>query len=184
MIQIQSFFRFKPDWYRIEEARGLILPYYRLLRSVLKDKPHLRKCLTRCRHCQIYFFTHPRNAGRSDLGCPFGCRQAHRRKSAIKRSTAYYKTPEGKIKKRQLNARRNAPPLSVSSPDEETIHSCEYGVLTTTIFHIRLTTSLIEGRTVGLEEVTGMIDHILRQLSMDKGVKMPYFRSGQHNKPP
>jgi hypothetical protein len=151
---------------------------------VLKDKPHLRKCLSRCRHCHIFFFTHPRNAGRTDLGCPFGCRQVHRRKSAIKRSTEYYKTPEGKEKKQQLNARRNAPPLSVSSPDEETIHSCEYGVYTTTIFHIRLTTSLIEGRMIGLKEVIGMIDNILRQLSIDKRKKIPYLGSGHHNKPP
>jgi len=168
----------------MEEARGLVLEYYRLLRSVLKDKPHLRKCLTRCRHCQIFFFTHPCNADRTDLGCPFGCRQAHRRKNAIKRSTAYYKTAEGKIKKQQLNARRNAPPLSVSSPDEKTINSCEYGVEQTTIFHIRLTTSLIEGRTVGLEEVIGMIDHILRQHSIDKRKRIPYLASGRHQKPP
>ena len=151
---------------------------------MLKDKPHLRKCLSRCRHCRIFFFTDPRNAGRTDIGCPFGCRQAHRRKSAIKRSTAYYKTPEGKDKKQQLNARRNAPPLSVSTPGEETIHIFEYGVLTTTISHIQLTTSLIEGRAIGLNEVIGMIDHILRQLSMDKGENITYLGSGHHQKPP
>jgi hypothetical protein len=151
---------------------------------VLKDKPHLRKCLSKCRHCQIIFFTHPRNTGRTDLGCPFGCRQAHRRKSAIKRSTEYYKTPEGKIKKQQLNARRNAPPLTISSPDEETIHIFEYGVEATTISHIQLTTILIEGRAVGLQEVIGMIDHILRQLSIDKRENIPYPGSGHHQKPP
>ena len=151
---------------------------------MLKAKPHLRKYLTRCRHCRIFFFTDPRNTGRRDLGCPFGCRQVHRGKSAIKRSAAYYKTPEGKIKKQQLNARRNAPRLSDSSPDEETLHSFEYGVDTTTISHIRLTTSLIEGRAVGLQEVIGMIDHILRQLSMYRRGKIPYVGPGRHQKPP
>jgi hypothetical protein len=151
---------------------------------VLEDRPHLRKCLTRCRHCRIFFFTDPRNAGRTDLGCPFGCRQTHRRKSAIKRSTEYYKTPEGKDKKQQLNARRNTPPLSASSPDEETIHIFEYSGDPTTISHIQLTTSLIEGRAVDVGEVIWMIDHILRQLSMYKGEKMPYLGSAHHRKPP
>jgi len=151
---------------------------------VLKERPRLRKCLKRCRHCGILFFTHPRNAGRADLGCPFGCREVHRRNSAIKRSIEYYKSPEGKIKKQHLNARRNAPSLSVSSPDEKIILSCEYGVDTTIIFHIRLTTSLIEGRAVGLKEVIGMIDNILRQHSIDKRKKVPYLGSGHHNKPP
>ena len=184
MIQIQSFFRFEPDWYRVEEASGLVLRYYQLLRSVLKEKPHLRKCLTRCRHCRIFFFTDPRNASRTDLGCPFGCRQAHRRKSSTKRSTEYYQTPEGKDKKHELNARRNAPPVSVSSPDEKTIRSFEYSIDTTSISHIRLTTSLIEGRPVDLKEVIRMIDDMLRQLSMYKGEKLPYLGPGQHKNPP
>ena len=157
--------------------------YYQLLRSVLKDKPHLRKCLTRCRHCQILFLTHPRNTGRKDLGCPFGCRQVHRRDSAIKRSIEYYRSPEGKIKKRYINARRNEP-MAVASQDETPIDSRETGVDPTTILHIQLTTSLIEGRAVGLEEVIQMIEKILRQLSIDKPKKIPYLGFTYHNKPP
>ena len=75
-----------------------------LLRSVLRTKtePLLRKCLSRCRHCGIFFLTHPRNAGRWDLGCPFGCREAHRRKESIRRSTDYYLGEQGrKYKSRQ-----------------------------------------------------------------------------------
>ena len=44
----------------------MVLEYYALLRSVLCAKPHLRRCLKRCRHCRIFFFTDPRNAGRKD----------------------------------------------------------------------------------------------------------------------
>ena len=55
----------------------------------------------------ILFFTHPRNAGRTDLGCPFGCRQAHRRKSSTYRSTEYYRSDEGKQKKEELNKARS-----------------------------------------------------------------------------
>ena len=36
----------------------------------------------------IFFLTDARNAGRQDLGCPFGCRQAHRRRQSTRRSVA------------------------------------------------------------------------------------------------
>ena len=81
VIQTQHFYQFIPDWYRKEDVRGIVAQYYRLLRSILKSKPHLREFLARCKHCHILFLTHPRNAGRTDLGCPFGCRQAHRKKT-------------------------------------------------------------------------------------------------------
>ena len=42
-----------------------------VLRSLLRQKAHLRPCLCRCRHCRIFFLTHPRNARRRDLACPF-----------------------------------------------------------------------------------------------------------------
>ena len=150
---------------------------------MLKEKPHLRKCLTRCRHCQIPFLTHPRNTGRNDLGCPFGCRQVHRRESAIKRSIEYYKSAEGKIKKRYLNARRNDP-VPEASQDETPIDSCKTGIDPITVLHIQLTTSLIEGRVVGLKEVLRMVNHILRQLSIDNRKKFAYVDSCHGKIPP
>jgi hypothetical protein len=150
---------------------------------VLKEKPHLRRCLTKCRHCQILFLTHPRNTARNDLGCPFGCRQVHRRESAIKRSIEYYKSAEGKIKKQYLNARRNDT-VPEPSQDERLINSCETSVDATVVLHIQLTISLIEGRAVGLNEVIRMVDRILRQHSFDKRKKMPYRGDPHHAKPP
>ena len=80
-----------------------------LLRSVLRTKPHLRQCLARCRHCAIFFLTHPSNGGRKDLGCPFGCQKAHRQRQSDLRSLAYYSTPQGKKKKSDLNQKRGRP---------------------------------------------------------------------------
>ena len=91
-----------------------MLSYYVVLRSVLRLKPWLRKCLARCRHCGIFFLTDVRNAGRKDLGCPFGCRQAHRQSQSTCRSVAYYREPEGKVKKRDLNARRRQAPSAAA----------------------------------------------------------------------
>ena len=160
-----------------------MIQYYLLLRSIIKEKSHLRKCLTRCRHCRILFFTHPRNAGRNDLGCPFGCREAHRRVEAIKRSIEYYQTPEGKGKKQQLNSRRNAA-ISEGIEDEKVIDSRETEVAPGTLLHIQLTTSLIEGRFVGIKEVMVMVARILRQHSIGKGKKILYLCSSRHGKPP
>ena len=72
-----------------------MLSYYVVLRSVVRLKPWLRKCLARCRHCGIFFLTHTRNAGRQDLGYPFGCREAHRKSQSTRRSVDYYRQPEG-----------------------------------------------------------------------------------------
>ena len=85
---------------------ALVLEYYVVLRSVLRAKPHRRKCLSRCRHCRIFFLTHPRNAGRWDMRCPFGCRKAHRRRESIRRSTEYYKGEQGREYKSRQNQRQ------------------------------------------------------------------------------
>jgi len=82
-----------------------------------------------------------------------------------------------------LNARRNEP-IGASSPDETPVDSSEATVDRTTVLHLQLTTSLIEGRAVGLGEVIGMIDKILRQLSIDKDKEVPYRVFGGHGEPP
>jgi hypothetical protein len=156
---------------------------------VLKDKPHRQKYLKRCRHCRIFFLTHPRNAGRNDLRCPFGCRQAHRHKSAKARCAEYYRSQAGKIKKRYLNARRIQRDTSQKSPKESHEEELPPGVLEKAldkqiIIHIRTVTSLIEERMVPLEDILCMINRILRQHSIDKLERVLYVCSGRHGKPP
>ena len=166
-----------------------MLQYYRLLRSVLKDKPYLRKCLKRCRHCRIFFLTHPRNAIRNDLRCPFGCRQAHRKEGEKKRCAEYYRSQAGKIKKRYLNACRTQRDTSQKSPKESHEEELPPGALETTldkqiIIHIRTLTSLIEERMVPLEDILCMINRILRQLSIEKGEKMVYGEAYHQSRSP
>ena len=161
------------------------MQYYRAVRSVLKEKPQLRRCLTRCRHCQILFFTHPRNAGRIDLGCPFGCRDAHRRQNAIRRSIEYYQSPEGKEKKKHLNAARSRQ-NHLTEPGVEEKGNDDGGCALdgATLGHIQLVTSLIEGRWIGLSEIVAMLDKILRQHSIDSAVKLPYGGLCRRKNPP
>lgn len=106
IVQIQAHFHFRPDWYHQGEACALVKQYYVVLRSLLRSRPDLRRYLRRCRQRRIFFLTDPRNTGRSDLRCPFGCRQAHRKRRSTERSVAYYATAEGKAKKKIQNGKR------------------------------------------------------------------------------
>jgi hypothetical protein len=61
----------------------------------------------RCCHCGIRFLTHPRNAGRQNLRCPFGCRRHHHRQCANARSRKRYQTPDGQRNKKRHNGKRS-----------------------------------------------------------------------------
>lgn len=89
-----------------------------VLRSIRRTKPHLSICLARCRHCGIFFPTHRRNFSRRNLGCLFGCREAHRRKASTKRSIAYYRA-DPKKKNDQNNRRRGGASAQVKAGAQE-----------------------------------------------------------------
>ena len=187
-MQIQPCFQFISDWYRKKAIRATVAQYYWTIRSILKEKPHLRKYLTRCRHCHILFFTHPRNEGRHDLGCPFGCREAYRKKRSTLRSIEYYRTKDGKGKKKDLNAARSRQdrlPESIRDEngnddcgskidDENGNDDCGSKIDDEIVCHIQVVTSLVEGRFVGLAEIFAMVDKILRQHSIDMDGKLVY----------
>jgi hypothetical protein len=83
----------------------------------LQSRPEFQGCVVCCIHCGIRFFTHPRNAGRRNLRCPFGCREHHRRQRSSQRSAAYYRTPSGKRQKKLLNGRRSGHTASTAGRD-------------------------------------------------------------------
>jgi hypothetical protein len=132
---------------------------------MVRSRPELHGCLTRCRHCGIFFFTHPRNARRRDLGCPFGCRQAHRKRQSSRRSTAYYQDENGKEKKRQQNAKRRKTKVPAPAPtppvSEEPLPWPR-----PIVEYVRMATSLIEGWQVTLADVLEMLTRVMRQHRM------------------
>lgn len=73
----------------------------------MRADPDLNRCLVSCCHCGIRFLTDPRNSGRLNLRCPFGCREHHRRQRANQRCREYRRTAKGRKKKELLNARRS-----------------------------------------------------------------------------
>lgn len=158
----------------------LVRLYYVVLRSVLRNKPWLRKCLARCRHCGIFFLTDRRNAGRRDLGCPFGCSREHRRQESTRRSVAYYREPEGKVKKQAINARRRsrgrkASPLAVD-PVPRGLRSI--------LAYVCVLVGLIEGRRVKRWEVIAMLERTRRQHRMVRTRRLDQGVAWLHERPP
>lgn len=161
---------------------ALVLAYYVLLRSILRAQPELRRCLTRCRHCGVFFLTHPRNAGRGDLRCLFGCREAHRQRQSSQRSADYYRDEPGKEKKRAQNAKRRqiaVPPLPAPpSPPEPTPWPRPI------LRYVRMVTSLLEGRPVSLAEVLEMLFRVVRQHRMVRARRIDQTLAWLHEHPP
>ena len=175
------------DWYRRGAVAVLVLEYYLLLRSVLRAKPPLRACLTRCRHCRIFFLTHPRNAGRHDLGCPFGCREAHRKRASAQRSAAYYRHPKGKGKKRDLNQRRPrqyCPPQPSPPPQPSAPQPRPAQWSPPLVEHVRMVASLIEGRRVSRRQVLEMLARVLRQHTICRRRKIDQTVAWLNEQPP
>lgn len=116
VLAVEKIFSFRADWHQDDQAKPLVARYQLALDSALKADWDLQPCAVHCAHCGIRFLTHPRNAGRRNLHCPFGCREHHRRQSSNRRSTAYYQTAAGKWKKHGHNRRRRH-----SSADEQPV---------------------------------------------------------------
>jgi hypothetical protein len=174
---------------------ALVLEYYRLLRSVLRAKPHLRACRTRCRHCGIFFLTHPRNAGRHNLRCPFGCREAHRKQASARRSAAYYRDPKGKRKKSDLNQRRPRKYCAPKPPSDRPpvpagrrrgLPAGRQGARWNRLMveHVRMVVSLIEGWRVGRRRVLRMLRKVLRQHTMSGRPRIDQAVAWLHKEPP
>lgn len=107
VIALSKCFSFRRDWHRDDRASPLVRQHQQAIDEVLKANPKLQRCDTCCRHCGIRFVTHPRNAGRKDLWCPFGCRQHHQQEAARARSRKYYQSAHGQKRKKAFNGRRS-----------------------------------------------------------------------------
>jgi hypothetical protein len=170
-------------------VRDLVLRYYFFLRDALRSRGHLRRCLVRCRHCRIFFLTDPRNAGRRDLGCPFGCADALRRQAGNARSKAYYHTPGGHRSKAALNRERNRRKdevalLPVREEDERTVATDGPVLDAGIVDHVRVVVSLIEGFPVSREEVVAMLREVWRQRRMVRERRIDYVLRWLGEHPP
>ena len=165
----------------------MVLEYYQLLRAVLRAKPFLRACRIRCGHCGIFFLTDPRNAGRHDLRCPFGCREAHRKQQSTRRSVAYYRDPQGRKKKSDLNqrrARRVAPGPTLTAPGTAMPEPGSVPWPEAMVEQVRRVSSWIEGRRVSRREILELLARVLRQHTMCRRRKIDQALAWLKAQPP
>jgi hypothetical protein len=118
------------------------------------------------------------------LRCPFGCRQAHRKRSSTKRSVEYYQTEEGITKRKIQNDRRGKKERSVDSIDESSNEDNETLPDKETLHYIQTVTSLIEARRVSLYEILAMLKNRLKQHSMYKQRRFGYAFKYTGGEPP
>lgn len=170
--------------------RHLVLGYYFALRSALKSRPCLRRCLRRCTHCRIFFLSDPRNCWRKDLGCPFGCRDCHRRKQSSERSREYYSSPVGKEKKKALNRKRKRQPPEDPGKRERPVgeargKEADRSELDTALVgYLCAVVSLIEERRVRREEVIELLGRAVRQRRFVRERRIDYVVRTLKEKPP
>ena len=122
---------------------------------------------------------------RHDLGCPFGCSESHRRREASRRSAAYYRTDEGRGKKRTLNSKRYR---VIANDESEAVtvegEAPEESGAAPIIEHVRMVTSLIEGRFVSLDEIREMLKKKERQRSLTRQRRVDYLVQQLNKDPP
>jgi len=183
--------------------------YQIALDSVLQAHPELEPCVARCVHCGIRFLSHPRNAGRGDLRCPFGCRQLYRQQRSNQRSSAYYRTAAGKVKKKRLNGQRcygsspeqnptasteqaipaSQPPQSAVSPQVElrlegvVLHEASLRK-SRMLPYVRMVVSLIEGIEFSYQQIVLLLRWALRQHSIATRPRSQYVLRFLHEHPP
>jgi hypothetical protein len=86
---------------------------------------------------------------------------------------AYYRTQEGKSKKLTQNGRRRR---AQREPEETSRPEVGQGGWNgRMVEHVRMVTSLIEGRRVGLEEILKMLSRALRQHGLGRMRRIDYI---------
>lgn len=157
--------------------------YYGVVRSILRVRPRLLLRLVRCKFCGILFLTHPCNAGRrrKKLHCPFGCRQEQRRRASTRRSVAYYRTTEGRYKRKIQNGKRRGngeePSAGAATRADSERPAC-------ILEHVRVVASQIEGRQVGREEILKTLARTMKQRRRYRAMGINYSEGRSHKAPP
>jgi hypothetical protein len=101
----------------------------------------------------------------------------------MQRSLEYYRSDAGKIKKKNLNARRRHHMADFTST-ENRLGGKDDHVAADMVRHLQVVTGLIEARRVARQEIKELVAEILRQLRIDNGKKMAYPGCEADNRSP
>ena len=144
--------------------------------------------LVNCQHCGIEFITSPRNKGRTDLRCLFGCRESHRKKQSAQRVKAYYGTSIGRRKKSKANRayylklNSDLPLTDNELGDEDQLPNLPD--LSLSVWHyICFAITITDGITVSIHTAKRIVAKRFRQHSMALGSRSSYLHSRTRDGP-
>jgi hypothetical protein len=126
---------------------------------------------------------------RQDLRCPFGCREGHRKAQSNGRSAAYYRSKEGRKKKRDLNQRRPAayrsPAPAPAANTKEAPAPADSGPWPEPLVeHVQMVVRWIEQRLVRRAEILQMLTIVLRQQGMCRRRRIDHTVAWLNEHPP
>lgn len=156
LVTLRMVHVWKRNWYKKEDVREYISNYYGKIRKIIQAANRRYWELTRCAGCGLYLLTSCSNRGRKDIRCPFGCRECHKKEASKDRSTAYYETDQGIIKRQKQNEKRDrrASKRFVNAKKSEPSSEEEKGSF---VGHVRFIVSLIDGRFISWQEIKSIL---------------------------
>lgn len=166
----------------------MVYAYYLVIRQLKQKHPHYHLYQTSCKECGIYFFTDPRNNGRKDLRCPFGCRDFHRKHKSHVRSRNYYQSFVGKVKKRELNRKRGKTCFKENSSEffqksASPLDGSRTKDNSTLISYLAILIGLLEQRRVTQAEIEAFVRNV-RQQGIEHVEIYPYIDNKENRQPP
>ena len=156
LIIIRMLHIYTNRWYKAEEIRRQVIGYYSKTRNITHKTKHKYRELIRCCDCGMYFITTPSNRGRTDIRCPFGCREKHKKEVSRQRVNRYRKTEKGKERKKEANKNRYL--LSRKEQKrEKNKKQIEEDQKGSFIGYLRFILSLIEGRYISWQKIKSIL---------------------------
>jgi len=181
ILEIHDQYKDAVDWYSKIPKKPLVSEYFRLIKLIIETIPVFEGCLIYCKRCQIPFITHPCNAKRKDIGCPFGCREAIHKINLKQRSDKYNKSEKGKRNKRLLNEKRclkesqENPVTTFSMNSNSTDNNAPVKKSESVIYSYLISIlSLLEGRRISMNEILALAKKV-RQRSLDPNESRVYY---------
>ncbi|MEI8231191.1 MAG: hypothetical protein WCG32_01285 [Actinomycetes bacterium] len=156
---------FEPGWFRQSGLQDLSSEYLRAIHLVNEDHGAVT-ALAQCRDCEIHFLTVASNGGRLDMRCPLGCRQHSKEQKSSVRSTEYYQTEQGLIKRKALNRKRSESGPGEPSPGKQSpiLPAVLISAPSLREHYYRWLIRLIDGFLIELPVLAALLHRIRRRL--------------------
>jgi hypothetical protein len=148
-------------WYLAERVKPHYNAYLLALNTELESHEEYWNLAKHCFTCGIKFLCDPRNKGRHDLCCPYGCRGVRKRRKGNERSMRYYQSYDGKQNKKDLNARAYL--LGLKKPKPPPVYREKFRFRHSFLLYLRKIILLLDRKLMGFKEIEELLLKKIRQ---------------------